>query len=221
MPSLPDLYYRLAILNEIAGGKPLSQRRLAARLEVSLGQANKLLRGLEGEGLIRVDAEGEARYALTEEGRRSRMEAAAQFAAESRALLGPLRAQMAREAAKLRSTGCRKALLCAGEALADEAAAALMRAGVKLAGVMLRDAPDCPEASSVSHASRGKACLAPTMERRMVCGIPVLDAAGCRKAAFGAAVAVTPQDADALRQCLGRRRAVTLLLTTKEGSPHG
>ena len=199
MPSLSDLCLRLVLLNEVAAGRRLTQRSLAGRLGVSLGQANKLLRGLEGEGLIRVDAEGAPRYALTEEGRGALMEGALQFAAGSRALLGPLRAQMAREAKGLRAAGCRKALLCAGEALAAEAVAALLCAGIKLTGVLLRDAS----------------------ERRTVAGVPVLTAAACRKSAFDAAVAATPQEADLLRQCLGRRRRVALLLPAQEGRPRG
>ena len=91
MPSLPNLYFRLAILNEVASGGPLSQRSLAARLEVSLGQTNKLLRGLEDEGLIKVNADAEPRYALTKSGRDARIRTAREFADISRALLKPLR----------------------------------------------------------------------------------------------------------------------------------
>ena len=91
MPSLPDLYFRLAILNEVAAGRPLSQRTLASRLEVSLGQANKLLRGLEEEGLIKVNEDAEPRYTLTRAGRGDRIRAAREFAEVSRALLKPLR----------------------------------------------------------------------------------------------------------------------------------
>lgn len=98
MPSLPNLYFRLAILNAVASGKPLSQRALAARLGVSLGQANKLLRGLEGEGLIRVDEARAARYALTARGRRTRLKESLQFAAEARSLMAPLGAAVRRKA---------------------------------------------------------------------------------------------------------------------------
>lgn len=87
MPSIPVLYYRLAILNEVASGKLLSQRFLAERLEVSLGQTNKLLRGLESEGLIRVNEESEPRYALTAAGRKAGVRAAREFASVSCALL--------------------------------------------------------------------------------------------------------------------------------------
>jgi len=80
----------LAALAEIASDGRMTQRSLASALEVSLGLANALLRELESEGLVRVNAEagsGAPRYAITRGGRSAMRRLARAFAAEATALL--------------------------------------------------------------------------------------------------------------------------------------
>ena len=56
MSRFPELQRRLAALAEIASDGTITQRSLASKLEVSLGLANALLRGLESDGLIKSGA---------------------------------------------------------------------------------------------------------------------------------------------------------------------
>jgi Mn-dependent DtxR family transcriptional regulator len=51
-----ELQRRLAALAEIASDNTVTQRSLASRLDVSLGLANALLRGLESDGLVKAGA---------------------------------------------------------------------------------------------------------------------------------------------------------------------
>jgi DNA-binding MarR family transcriptional regulator len=86
----PELQRRLAALAEIASDGAITQRLLASRLEVSLGLANALLRGLESDGLIKSAAprtKGSSRYAVTRAGRSAMQRMSRAFAAEAAALL--------------------------------------------------------------------------------------------------------------------------------------
>ncbi len=90
MSRFPELQRRLAALAEIASDGTITQRSLASRLEVSLGLANALLRGLESEGLIKSGgprARKAARYAITRAGRGAMQRMSRAFAAEAAALL--------------------------------------------------------------------------------------------------------------------------------------
>jgi predicted ArsR family transcriptional regulator len=97
-----ELQRRLAALAEIASDGTITQRALASKLDVSLGLANALLRGLESEGLIKPggprpeagasSASGRrgkeaARYAITRAGRGAMRRMSRAFAAEAGALL--------------------------------------------------------------------------------------------------------------------------------------
>jgi len=84
------LQRRLAALAEIASDGTITQRSLASRLEVSLGLANALLRGLESDGLIKAGgprAKEASRYAITRAGRGAMQRMSRAFAAEAAALL--------------------------------------------------------------------------------------------------------------------------------------
>jgi DNA-binding MarR family transcriptional regulator len=86
----PALQRRLAALAEIASDGTITQRALASKLDVSLGLANALLRGLESEGLIQPGGprDKEARrYAITRAGRGAMQRMSRAFAAEAAALL--------------------------------------------------------------------------------------------------------------------------------------
>lgn len=90
MNRFPELQRRLAALAEIASDGAITQRLLASRLEVSLGLANALLRGLESDGLIKSAAprtKGSSRYAVTRAGRSAMQRMSRAFAAEAAALL--------------------------------------------------------------------------------------------------------------------------------------
>ncbi len=62
MSRFPELQRRLAALAEIASDGTITQRSLASKLEVSLGLANALLRGLESDGLIKRARRGEGAH---------------------------------------------------------------------------------------------------------------------------------------------------------------
>jgi DNA-binding MarR family transcriptional regulator len=84
------LQRRLAALAEIASDGTITQRALASRLDVSLGLANALLRGLESDGLIKAGAsrtKEASRYAITRAGRGAMQRMSRAFAAEAAALL--------------------------------------------------------------------------------------------------------------------------------------
>jgi DNA-binding MarR family transcriptional regulator len=85
-----ELQRRLAALAEIASDGTITQRSLASKLEVSLGLANALLRGLESDGLVKSGAprakEGR-RYAITRAGRSAMQRMSRAFAGEAGALL--------------------------------------------------------------------------------------------------------------------------------------
>jgi len=86
----PELQRRLAALAEIASDGTITQRSLASRLDVSLGLANALLRGLESDGLIKAGAsrtKEASRYAITRAGRGAMQRMSRAFAAEAAALL--------------------------------------------------------------------------------------------------------------------------------------
>jgi DNA-binding transcriptional regulator LsrR (DeoR family) len=94
-----ELQRRLAALAEIASDSAVTQRSLASRLDVSLGLANALLRGLESEGLVKVSAPrakeashrapytAHSGYAITRAGRGAMQRMSRAFAAEAAALL--------------------------------------------------------------------------------------------------------------------------------------
>lgn len=83
-----ETHRRLATLAELASGGKVTQRSLAASLGASLGLANKLLRRLEAEKLVKTRAPSEgAPYVLTAAGRAAFDELARAFAAESVALM--------------------------------------------------------------------------------------------------------------------------------------
>lgn len=72
-----EIHYQLLTLLEAQ--PDLSQRLLSQRLNVSLGKINYCLRALVDAGLIRPEAHPHSqprRYRVTEQGRRSRMDAA-------------------------------------------------------------------------------------------------------------------------------------------------
>jgi len=95
----PELQRRLAALAEIASDGTITQRVLASRLEVSLGLANALLRGLESDGLIKSGAprakeashrapySAHSGYTITRAGRGAMQRMSRAFAAEAAALL--------------------------------------------------------------------------------------------------------------------------------------
>ena len=90
MSRFPELQRRLAALAEIASDGTITQRSLASKLEVSLGLANALLRGLESDGLIKPGASranADSRYAITRAGRGAMQRMSREFAAEAAALL--------------------------------------------------------------------------------------------------------------------------------------
>ena len=90
MSRFPELQRRLAALAEIASDGTITQRSLASRLDVSLGLANALLRGLESDGLIKAGAsrtKEASRYAITRAGRGAMQRMSRAFAAEAAALL--------------------------------------------------------------------------------------------------------------------------------------
>ncbi|MGO8705611.1 MAG: winged helix-turn-helix transcriptional regulator [Candidatus Brocadiia bacterium] len=90
MSRFAELQRRLAALAEIASDGTITQRSLASKLEVSLGLANALLRGLESERLIKsggTRAKETARYAITRAGRGAMQRMSRAFAAEAAALL--------------------------------------------------------------------------------------------------------------------------------------
>ena len=87
MSRFPELQRRLATLAEIASDGEITQRSLASKLEVSLGLANALLRGLERDGLIKAGAPANAGYALTRAGRGAMQRMSREFACEAAALL--------------------------------------------------------------------------------------------------------------------------------------
>jgi hypothetical protein len=94
-----ELQRRLAALAEIASDGAITQRSLASKLEVSLGLANALLRGLESDGLIKAGAprakkashraphSAHSGYAITRAGRGAMQRMSRAFAAEAAALL--------------------------------------------------------------------------------------------------------------------------------------
>jgi predicted ArsR family transcriptional regulator len=93
------LQRRLAALAEIASDGTVTQRAVASRLDVSLGLANALLRGLESDGLIKSGASrtkeashrapqsAHSGYAITRAGRGAMQRMSRAFAAEAAALL--------------------------------------------------------------------------------------------------------------------------------------
>ena len=114
MSRFTELQRRLAALAEIASDGTVTQRSLASRLDVSLGLANALLRGLENGGLIKTGpavmrraysgaspavkrsaycgagaprAKEASRYAITRAGRGAMQRMSRAFAAEAAALL--------------------------------------------------------------------------------------------------------------------------------------
>jgi DNA-binding MarR family transcriptional regulator len=94
-----ELQRRLAALAEIASDGTITQRSLASKLEVSLGLANALLRGLESDGLVKSGsprAKEGRRYAITRAGRGATRRMSRAFAAEAAALLRRAGASAAR-----------------------------------------------------------------------------------------------------------------------------
>ena len=188
-----DTHRRLAALTEIASGGKVTQRSLAARLGVSLGLANGLLRGLEREGLIAVNrsaASRPSRYRLTHAGRSALVRLGADVVAESTAPLVRLRDEMQRRAARAAEKGARCALLCGSGPLADMAASAVLNAGMKLAGV-----------------------VSPGADAGAVAGLRVRPMSDAGRIRCDVAVALNARDAKALRGRLGRRIPVALLLS--------
>ena len=89
MNNFSDSYRRLAALAEIASAVKVTQRSLAARLGISLGLANVLLRQLEADGLVKVrsSSSGASRYAVTRSGRAGMRKLSRDFAIEASAVL--------------------------------------------------------------------------------------------------------------------------------------
>jgi DNA-binding MarR family transcriptional regulator len=82
MDEFTGAYRRLAALGEILSGEKVTQRSLAARLGVSLGLMNGILRDMEKDGWVKVDPlpGGAAQYAVTAAGRRAMTKVAREFA---------------------------------------------------------------------------------------------------------------------------------------------
>ena len=193
MSSFAETYRRLAALMQLASGEEVTQRSLASLLGISLGSANALLRHLEGGGLVAVNRSAAAqvlRYALTGAGRIELRSLATQFASEAGGVLAGLRAEIQRQAGRLRAGGRRRVLLCGTGPLADMAASALLNAGFKLVGVVSTDA-------------KGGG----------VAGVKMRPFSEIGKVNCDVAVAVTSRDARALRRRLGRRVPVAELIS--------
>lgn len=189
---LAERLRRLEALAELNSGERITQRSLAARLGISLGLANGLLRGLEAEGLIAVNRSAASqmlRYAVTNEGRTEMLRLALGFASESDRTLAPLRAEIQRRAARLASAGHRRALLYGDGPLADMAASALLNAGMKLVGVV--------SAETTIGGVAGARIRPPSDLKRLTADV---------------AVALTNTDARRLRSHLGTRVPVVQLL---------
>jgi len=192
MKTLAQLRRRLTALMTLAAGEEVTQRSLAARLEISLGLANALLRELERDGLIAVERSASlrrSRYDLTKAGRSALAGWAIECSVESAALLAGVRAQMQRRLAGLAAKGRRRVLLCGEGPLADLAASAVLNAGMKLAGVVSQDTSD-----------------------DRVAGARVRSVAEAKRIKCDLAVGVIPRDAGPLRKCLGRGVPVITLL---------
>jgi len=183
---------RLAALAACASEKNVTQRALAARLGVSLGLANGLLRRLEEEGCIvvtRASGTRSSRYAVTARGRREMRRLNAALAEEAGCLLERPRRALEERVRTLSRPGRRRALLCGEGPLADVAASALLNGGMKLAAVV---------------------AVEPKGGR--VWGVAVRPLSAGARVACDLAVGVTPRDAAALRRLLRGKTPVTAFL---------
>ena len=183
-----ESYRRLAALTELHSGEKVTQRSLAARLGISLGLANGLLRDLEARGFIAVNrfaGSTAARYVLTRKGRAELMRLAVACADDADAMLAPIRAEMHRRIGRMKAAGRRRALLFGDGQLIDMAASALLAAGIGVAGIL-----------DAMHTGGRKSLSKSEMHEMR----------------YDVAVALTRRDADRLRQCLGRRVPVVQLL---------
>jgi DNA-binding MarR family transcriptional regulator len=136
---------RMVALTAFAGEDKVTQRSLARELGISLGLTHALLHQLKADRYIAMSTGDHARalsYAITAAGRRELKRVAGAVARESGILLAGPRAELEAIARELKAGGARKVLLCGDGPLADVAASALRNGGLKLAGVVARDAED-------------------------------------------------------------------------------
>ena len=185
MSNVTHTYRRLAALTELVSGKKLTQRSLAARLGISLGLANALLRTLAEDGLVRVNPSGGSRrmrYSLTKAGRAEMTKLGIEFAAEAGDLLADLRAELQKQAKLISRRGVRRVLLCGSGPLADMAASAILNARMKLAAVVSVD----KDAGSVA-------------------GMPARPLAQAGRIPCQIALTLSQRDIVPLRKSLGRR----------------
>jgi len=173
---------RLAALAACASGERITQRELAARLGISLGLANGLLRRMEQEGLISISEAGGARslrYSITARGQREMGRLNRLMAEQAGRFLEGPRMLLEERARVLRRMGRRRALLCGKGPLADVAASALLNAGMRLSGIVALD-----------------------VEGTRVRGIRVIPVAESGRIGCDVAVGVTARDAAALRRAV-------------------
>lgn len=185
-------YRHLITLQAVASGEKVTQRWLAARLAISLGLANALLHELQADGLMAISQAGHARllkYKLTARGRRALKHMAGAVAEEAGNMLAGLREELTAQAHKLKTDGCKRVALCGEGILADMAACALMNSGLKLAGVVSRNA-----------------------DGERVAGLRVKPIADAEKIKCDVGAGVSNKDAAALRKCLGKGIPVIQLL---------
>lgn len=191
--SFSETFRTLAALTEIGSGERMTQRALAARLGISLGLANKMLRQMESAKLIKVNPRDDNRYVLTQAGELAITQLAASCAGQALPLLGGLREEVRKRVAKLTAQKRRNILLCGGGALAELAYAAARNAGMKVAGVV-SEAP---------------------INGARVAGERVLSVERAAKLKFDAALATGPRETQFLRKSFGRKLAVVSLLPLK------
>ena len=198
MNSFIQAHRRLAAMALIGSGEKVTQRVLAARLDISLGLANKLLREMQDERLLRVNDDGAARYEVTPAGQRQQRAYALEFAGGCADLLDDLRAEVGRRAGELRAARNRRVLLSGSGVLADMAAAALANAGMAVAVLLAAGEGDRAKGSTNLRT------VGPASSDR-----------------YDIALGVTAADAAALRKRLGRGAKVEVLLPARGGTARG
>lgn len=185
MSRFTESYRRLAALAAIDSGGKVTQRGLAARLDVSLGLANGLLRRLREDRLIDVSDGEEDRYAVTRKGRSEMTRLSMVCATEADLILAGFCVELDRIALRLRDAGRKSVLLCGDGPLAELAAAALRNAGLRIAGVV---------------------AIAPTGAR--IAGMRVLPVQGAAKLRPDVSLAMTDAESAALRRVLGPKARI-------------
>lgn len=189
MSRFTESYRRLAALSAIDSGGKVTQRALAARLDISLGLANGVLRRLRADKLIRISNGENGRYVVTRKGRVEMKRLSMICASEADLILSGLREELRRSATRLRGLKRKAALLCGDGPVAELAAATLRNEGMRVAGVV---------------------AAAPADERLAGLRVrPIQDAAKIR---HDASLAMTASDAQALRRVLGPRARIQQII---------